>query len=537
MEWVRQQGRIYFGNAGAVKDYRVQLRGNRAIFFWTAYLLCLVLFAMVSYSSSSSFNGGSVATVQRELNTFYKVVVQTVQAIVLLVAPVFAAQGIISEYERQSYELLVSAPVTPKYFLVGKLVSGMRTLVLMLVLSLPVASLGVIMGGATWGDVFQTYLYLLLQGVMWMAVAVPIAVVTQKTAKAVFYSYVLMIFAGIFGSIQYGIMFATGGMGTRGPISVPFYLGLFPFLPVEIRSDSTPIFGIPVANVLLAALVALFVVKLCLLGAGSWMSREGAPETKGLRGAGLAMALLLGLMTALFMPPLLVTTLGGTPLGSIGGSTPISPLGAASGMGLDLGQQIGALGGAAGVLMFVLIPFVPAIGSFSFFDGRKYLPSGWFEFREAFTGRPSGGLPYALLFYACLTGPLFVYLLLSGCELSVVIGVALYYAAFTSFVWSLGWWASSVSKTISGARNGGIGLLLAILIFPNVLLGFMQVAYIAITQDSSLVLVEFNPFQPYSQVPELILVKTIILVLFAAMIGRWAESNRKAKLGRLGVAA
>lgn len=525
MNWILRQKAVYFGNAGAVKDYRVQLRGNRAIWFWMAYLAFLAFFALVNYSTANIGGTRSVAEIQGQLYGFYLMIIQTVQTVVLLVAPVLASQGIVSEHERQSYDLVMSAPVTPKYFLVGKLISGMRTLVLLLVLSVPVASLGVIMGGATWADVFYTYGHLFLQGLIVMAFSMPLAVMTKKMPATVGYVYITLAVTGILSGMT-GALSLSG----MGGVSAPYYAGLLPYLPALLPSSTTLVGAVEVPNLVLAALIALVFVKLCLVGAGSAMSRARSAETKSLRVHGVVAAGLLGLFVAFTVPPMAYAGMGATAMGGMGS-------GASAGVSTFADPTVFMVLMATFVTFICLpfVPFLPYVSTFGYEDERKYYATGWFQVREVFTGSPGGGLPYLLLVLILALGPFGYVCVANGVSFDLVAGGIGWALAFAVFMWSCGWAMSAASRSASTARRGAFGIFLAVTILPVVFLGFVQGMTFLTMETPTRVWAEFSPFHAFSQDSVTAILKIPVLLAFALFLGSWAERRRMTKAKEAGV--
>ena len=73
--------------------------------------------------------------------------------LVALMAPTFAAGSITGEKERKTYELLLASPLRPSTILVGKLLSSLSYLVILIISSLPLMILCYLLGGlAALGD-------------------------------------------------------------------------------------------------------------------------------------------------------------------------------------------------------------------------------------------------------------------------------------------------------------------------------------------------------------------------------------------------
>ena len=136
--WIAEQKRVYFGNASSVRDYRAQLRGSRPVLLWSIYLGILILFVLLAYANIVAQGTQSVTVVQSQLKQFYKSILWMLEVMVALIAPVVVTMSIQSEVQRKSIDLVTTSPVSPKYFLVGKVLSGYRYVVMLIFLSLPV---------------------------------------------------------------------------------------------------------------------------------------------------------------------------------------------------------------------------------------------------------------------------------------------------------------------------------------------------------------------------------------------------------------
>jgi hypothetical protein len=388
MSWVRQQGRIYLGNAGSVRDFRTQLRGNRAPIYFTIYLFVLFMFSLTAYAAIESFGERSVSELQTMLVGYYHGILTTLEGLVLLVAPVLAATSIVAEHQRKSMDLLMSAPVTPKYFFVGKLVSGYRYVWMLLALSLPVTATCVVLGGATWTEVLEAYLILSLHALVYTAIALPIGMMAQKAVGAVLWSLIAVgAYAGLANLLGFGIggmstmMSMAGGIATN---EMPPWLTLAPFSSSAALGTHCTIWGTAVPNWLISIGLHLILVKGIVMGAGSAMGRFGAAETKGLRIFGL---ILVGLIVYFLSSSALAVSAGAS--GSLG--TPVDV------DGYILGWQV--------VLPSIfLMPFAPHILCWGAFAERKFGPDRLLVFRNMFKGGTGGGVPYLVVMLAVILG-------------------------------------------------------------------------------------------------------------------------------------
>ena len=447
-EWARVQRRVYFGNATSVRDFRAQLRGNRPILFWSIYLGLLILFVVLAYSNIVAQGQQSVTVVQTSLNSFYKSILWMLEVMVALVAPVIVAMSIQSEVQRKSYDLIATSPVTPKYYLIGKVLSGYRYVLMLIFLSLPVTAAAVVLGGATYGEVFISYFMIAMHGLLYIAISLPIAVISTKVVPAVIYSYVacwgFALFASA-GAIEY--MSRSMWMGGAQE-EAPFYALLTPAMietPVDAHT-SLGQFSIP--NWILATAVILVIVRFMVVGAGSAMTRRGSKETVSLRIHGLVLAAILTGIAAL------------------------SQFGAMS--------MIGAMSGSSGsgdaqalcifftVVSLPLIFALPNLSTWSYVDEHKHKPSGIFDVRQILSGAPEGGLPYLFALLATMFAAGSGVLVYFG---GTIDAVSIVYFVWLSgcwvFIWAMGWLVSSFTRTGTGtAKKSHIASTVVIGLLP-----------------------------------------------------------------------
>ena len=82
--------------------------------------------------------------------------------LVALMAPTFASGSITGEKERKTYELLLASPLRPATILVGKLLSSLSYLVILIISSLPLMILCYLLGGLLLSEITRSYLVLIL---------------------------------------------------------------------------------------------------------------------------------------------------------------------------------------------------------------------------------------------------------------------------------------------------------------------------------------------------------------------------------------
>ncbi len=438
--WITQTKNVYIGNATAVRDYRVQLRGNRSVLLFGMYLILLIGTAMITYSNTAHNETMSVVDAQRSLRQFYQVIMWLLAGVVAIVTPALSATAVVTERLRQSLDLVFSAPVSPRYYLVGKMISSYRYTWMLLVLSLPVTAACVVLGGASWSDVLVTYLLLSFHALIITSISLLLSTVAAKPVAAIIWSYAAtgVYLAGASGLAAAGMSIRWMAHGSAAN-ELPFYGALSPFLATNYSSSYSVISGFHVPNWILAGVAALLISKICLLGAGSLLAPSGGLETKGLR-----IFSLIYLYAIFFYG-------GGTALATV----------SVTERGMFAGYLL-----AWGLMPLILV--LPSITCFGYDAERRLRPNGPLSLKSILTGTPGGALPYMA---ALILGSAAM-LWLGGKIVSDVTLPATYgaYVTYTfglwAFFWSVGRFASSFLTGIKAARTALVGAFMLLLVIP-----------------------------------------------------------------------
>lgn len=451
--WLRGNLSCYFGNAATMRDFRVQLRGTRAILLWAFYLLVLIGFTMIVYSGSSNGSQSSIVAAQRTLREFYQSVMILLAVMINLISPALTAGSIVMERQRRSLDLVFSAPVTPKYYLVGKMLSSYRYVWMLLILSLPVTSACVVLGGATWSDVIAAYIILSFNALIYTAIALLLSTLSRQPVAAIVWSYVAAIgysffTAGIAGS---SAIASITGMGGR-TLEAPFLVTLNPYFVVQGAPTFTTMFGKEIPNWVLGGIAAVLFSKILLLAAGSAMSNFGAAETKSLRVHGL----IYSFLTAALI------TYSTSSIWAMAGTMGRSPATSAAAYSASWHYAIDLMFGWLTAPLVVFVTFLTCYGSDA---ERKYWSDGVLRIRNILTGTPSGGLPFLL----AMVGALYVGIVFVNSQLSTSgpsLAILFWAISFWAFMWSLGRFASSFNLGLRAARSLHFTLMMALIALP-----------------------------------------------------------------------
>lgn len=435
--WIADTRRLYFDNASATRDLRVQMRGYRSALLFGVYLFLLIGVALLIYSQAVSSGPRMMVDAQAQLRQFFNTMMVTLGGVVALVAPALTATTIAIERQRRSLDLIFSAPVEPRYYLVGKLVASFRYTWMLLVLSLPVSAMCVLLGGATWSDVLLTYLTLSMHGLAFTAMALVASSIATKPVGAVMLSYAAATMYIVLSLPLTTWSYFTSN--TLGSLEAPFYAALNPFAVYAGINTHTTIAGIEVPNWIFACTIALIAAKVCLLGAAIQLSPTPRKEIGTLRIHSLIWSSAISLYFGYWS--------------------------------LDRGIDPGTIAMIVSLPLLIAMPFLSTYG----FDAeRRYRPNGLFRFRHILDGTAAGSLPFLATFLtgnavAAYAGRFW------ASQNNVVAGPAFagvnfasiaYLLSFWFFFWSVGRVASAFSASVRTARIVQFAVVVALLVIP-----------------------------------------------------------------------
>jgi ABC-type transport system involved in multi-copper enzyme maturation permease subunit len=152
-------------SAVGVKELRGRMRGRRAFVVLTLYLILLSVFAWMyelileqRYSASS---GGSAAYASAAIGQeLFAGLMMVVTLLVVLLAPAFTAGAISLEREKQTLDLLVTTPISAVAIVVGKLLSALTYVFILIAASVPLTAVVFVFGGVAPDDVIRGYIVL-----------------------------------------------------------------------------------------------------------------------------------------------------------------------------------------------------------------------------------------------------------------------------------------------------------------------------------------------------------------------------------------
>ena len=184
-------GRLAGVTAIWIRELRGRMRGKRAFIFITVYLTILVgLFWAALQAGGQFWTMGALESVGFGRGVFGAVMFIEALVIVAL-APAYTAGLISSEHEKQTFDLLSATPISSLAIVLGKLLSGLSYLALIVGASIPLASIAFLFGGVDVIDLVRGYFVLVVTGIGVGSIGVWCSAAMKKTQPATVAAFVI----------------------------------------------------------------------------------------------------------------------------------------------------------------------------------------------------------------------------------------------------------------------------------------------------------------------------------------------------------
>jgi ABC-2 type transport system permease protein len=211
--------------AVAVKELRGRMRGRRAFVILTVYLLLLGGFAwmvelILERQKSGLFAGsGALASAQIGQGIFIALMMLETLLVIAL-APAFTAGAISMEREKQTLDMLATTPVSSLSIVIGKLLSALTYLIVLILASVPLTAIVFVFGGVAPDDVVRGYVVLLTTALGLSCVGLFWSALMKRTQAATIATYfaMLAVTLGSFFIFYFWNTMTGGGVSSVGPL-------------------------------------------------------------------------------------------------------------------------------------------------------------------------------------------------------------------------------------------------------------------------------------------------------------------------------
>jgi len=215
-------------------------RRRRDLFIRCAYLGLLVFVVLMSLISSNTSVGQGTS-----LNDLAKMSAQIFQrmsylqlGLVALLAPIFTAGAITQEKDSQTYDILLSTPLTNGQIVLGSLLSRLFFVIALLISGIPIFSITQIFGGVSIASIVKSFGIAAATAFVTGALAMAIAVFKVGTRRTIFsfYLFVVIYLVGVFlldRLAYFKVPVLDVATNQVVPGTTSWFTGLHPFLALE----------------------------------------------------------------------------------------------------------------------------------------------------------------------------------------------------------------------------------------------------------------------------------------------------------------
>lgn len=183
-------GALIRRNPIALKELRGRMRGNRAFIVLTAYVALMSIFTVVLYFIYTASQTVTLSTTGGVVGKLiFAGLVGIELFLVCFIAPAFTAGAISGERERRTFNLLRTTLLPARRIVLGKLISALAYIVLLLLVAVPLQSLAFLMGGISIAEVLLSIELLLVTAIGYGTAGLYFSAVTKRTLTASILTY------------------------------------------------------------------------------------------------------------------------------------------------------------------------------------------------------------------------------------------------------------------------------------------------------------------------------------------------------------
>ena len=183
-------------NPVTIKELRSRMRGRRAFVVLSLYLLVLsaaIVFVYLIYLSSSNFPSSTMARTAGK--GLFAAVLGVQVLLVTFIGPAFTAAAVSGERERQTFDLLRTTLLSAEAFVLGKLISSLSYILLLVVVSIPLQSIAFLLGGLSAVELVLSQVLILVAAVAYALYGLWCSAAMRSTLAATVATFAGTLFA------------------------------------------------------------------------------------------------------------------------------------------------------------------------------------------------------------------------------------------------------------------------------------------------------------------------------------------------------
>lgn len=184
------------------KELKLRFRSFKSFSGLMFYLAVLVIFVSGFLLVFTQFSGSGFFT-PNDSFIMFSVLSVLQMALVMFITPGLTAGAISSEREKQTLNILLTTTQTSSQIIIGKLLSSVAFLILLLIAGLPLYSIVFLFGGVSPGQLVMMFLFYLVTLIAIGSIGIMFSTLTKRTIVSMISTYGSMIFLGAITAFFY----------------------------------------------------------------------------------------------------------------------------------------------------------------------------------------------------------------------------------------------------------------------------------------------------------------------------------------------
>jgi ABC-type transport system involved in multi-copper enzyme maturation permease subunit len=167
-------------------------RRPRHLAYRVAYLLALFVVVAFTLLQATSGAGASLAELAKGASQTFKFASMTQLGLIAFLAPTFTASAITQERDAQTYNILLTTPLSSAQIVFGSLLSRLFFVFMLLLAGLPIFLITMVYGGVTTSQVFESFALSGATAFLTGSLAIATAMARVGTRRTIFSFYLLI---------------------------------------------------------------------------------------------------------------------------------------------------------------------------------------------------------------------------------------------------------------------------------------------------------------------------------------------------------
>lgn len=187
-----QDRTAYHANPVTVKELRGRMRGVRSFAIISVFVLLMGAFTVLLYLLTlSQMTGARVVETGQLGRTLFRGVVGAELVLIVLIVPALTAGAVSGERERQTFDLLTTTLLPIPTFLLGKMVSALGYMALLVLAAVPLQAVAFLFGGISQVEIGLSVAGLLATALLLGAMGLFFSATTERTLIATIRVYLM----------------------------------------------------------------------------------------------------------------------------------------------------------------------------------------------------------------------------------------------------------------------------------------------------------------------------------------------------------